>query len=209
VHRLARRAAGLLRSAPRRILYAPDRRRRYGPGPRAMSALRRRWLLLTHPHADIRFEPGVFVGPATTFHVPAGGRLVVGRGVELRRGFTLEIEGDGEVSIGAGSVFTYGVVVQCTTSIRIGERCMFGQGTMVVDGQHRFRDASRPMLDQGYDFAPVTIGDDAVITTKCTVMADVGQRAFVGANSVVTRPVPPFTVAVGAPARVIETFEQP
>ena len=52
----------------------------------------------------------------------------------------------------------------------------------------------------------MTIGDDAVITTKCTVMADVGQRAFVGANSVVTRPIPPFSVAVGAPARVVETF---
>jgi acetyltransferase-like isoleucine patch superfamily enzyme len=37
-------------------------------------------------------------------------------------------------------------------------------------------------------------------------MADVGERAFVGANSVVTRPVPPFTVAVGAPAKPIEYF---
>lgn len=196
----------LLRSVPQRVLYARDRTRRYGPGPRAMSALRRRKLLLTHPHADIRFEGPVHVGPGTTFHIPAGGRLVVGAGVEFRRGFTLEIEQSGEVLIGAGSICTYGVVIQCTTSVRIGERCMLGQDTLVVDGQHRFRDPGRPMLEQGYDWSPVTIGDDAVITSKCTIMADVGERAFVGANSVVTKPVPPFTVAVGAPARVIETF---
>ena len=83
---------------------------------------------------------------------------------------------------------------------------MFGQATMLLDGQHRFRDLSRPMLEQGYDFSPLRIEDDAVITTKCTIMADVGRRAFIGANSVVTRPIPRYTVAVGAPARPIEYF---
>jgi acetyltransferase-like isoleucine patch superfamily enzyme len=40
-------------------------------------------------------------------------------------------------------------------------------------------------------------------------MADVGTRAFIGANSVVTKPIPPYTVAVGAPARPIEYFGPP
>jgi acetyltransferase-like isoleucine patch superfamily enzyme len=40
-------------------------------------------------------------------------------------------------------------------------------------------------------------------------MADIGRRAFVGANAVVTRPVPPYTVAVGAPAKPIEYFGPP
>lgn len=62
------------------------------------------------------------------------------------------------------------------------------------------------MLEQGYDFNPLQIGDDAVITTKCTIMADVGPRAFIGANSVVTKPIPPYTIAVGVPARPIEYF---
>jgi virginiamycin A acetyltransferase len=62
------------------------------------------------------------------------------------------------------------------------------------------------MLEQGYDFAPVRIEDDATITTKCTIMAGVGTRAFVGANAVVTKPVPPYVVAAGVPARVIDSF---
>jgi acetyltransferase-like isoleucine patch superfamily enzyme len=40
-------------------------------------------------------------------------------------------------------------------------------------------------------------------------MADVGTRAFIGANSVVSKPIPPYTIAVGAPARPIEYFGPP
>jgi acetyltransferase-like isoleucine patch superfamily enzyme len=83
---------------------------------------------------------------------------------------------------------------------------MFGQSTIVVDGNHRFRDLTKPMLAQGYELRPIRIGDDATITTKCTIIADVGQRAFVGANSVVTKDVPPYTVVAGVPAKVIEEF---
>ena len=96
--------------------------------------------------------------------------------------------------------------MQCGTSITIGERCMFGQSTLVVDGNHRFRDLDVPMLQQGYDFTPIRIADDATITTKCTIIADVGQRALVAANAVVTRPVPAYSVAAGVPARVIDYF---
>jgi acetyltransferase-like isoleucine patch superfamily enzyme len=178
----------------------------YRRGPLWMSALRKRWVLLRHPHADIRFDGPVYLGPGFSLHIPENGSFHVGPGVEFRRGFRCEIVGDGRVTIGAGSVFTYYVLIQCSTSIDIGERVMFGQSTMVVDGNHRFRDLDKPMLTQGYDYRPVCISDDVTITTKCTIISDVGERAFVGANSVVTRPVPPFTVVAGVPARVLDSF---
>ena len=196
----APRISRLVRDVPRAVGYYH--------GPRLMSWLRKRWVLLRHPHADIRFEGQVYLGPGFSLHIPREGSFVVGPGVEFRRGFRAELEG-GRITIGAGSVFTYDVLMQCSTTIDVGERCMFGQATIVVDGNHRFRDLERPMLEQGYDFTPIHIGDDATITTKCTIMADVGERAFVGANAVVTRPVPPFTVAAGVPARPIEYFGPP
>lgn len=174
-----------------------------------MSWLRQRWVLLRHPHATIRFGRNVYLGPRFSLDIPGEGTFIVGDGVEFRRDFRAEISGAGRIVIGSGTHFTYSVLLQCSTTIEIGERAMFGQSTIVVDGQHRFRDTTRPMLEQGYDFRDVHIGDDATITTKCTIMADVGPRAFVGANSVVTRPVPPYTVAVGAPARPIDYFGPP
>jgi acetyltransferase-like isoleucine patch superfamily enzyme len=178
----------------------------YRWGPRIASEARRRWLLWRHPHVDIRFEGPVYLGPGFSLFCPEGGTFHVGPWVEFRRGFRAELHG-GTLRIGGGTVFTYSVLVQCSTSIEIGERCMFGQSTMVVDGNHRFRDLDRPMLEQGYDFTPIRIGDDVTVTTKCTIIADLGERAFVGANSVVTRPVPPRTVVAGVPARVIETLD--
>jgi acetyltransferase-like isoleucine patch superfamily enzyme len=181
----------------------------YVHGPRLMSRLRQWWVVFRHPHADIRFGRDVHVGPGFSLHIPHHGTFVAGDRVEFRRGFRAEVEGDGRITIGADSHITYHVLMQCTTSIDIGERCMFGQSTIVLDGQHRFRDLTRPMLEQGYDFTPLTIEDDVTVTTKCTVMAAIGTRTFVGANSVVSRPLPPYTVAVGAPARPIEYFGPP
>jgi acetyltransferase-like isoleucine patch superfamily enzyme len=175
----------------------------YAWGPRIASAARKRWLILRHPHVDIRFEGPVYLGPGFSLFCPEGGTFHVGPSVEFRRGFRCELHG-GEVRIGAGTIFTYYVLLQCTSTIDIGERCIFGQSTIVVDGNHRFRDVTRPVLAQGYDLRPIRIGDDATITTKCTIIADVGERAFVGANSVVTKDVPPCTVVAGVPAKVIE-----
>jgi acetyltransferase-like isoleucine patch superfamily enzyme len=181
----------------------------YRRGPQLMSWLRQRWAITRHPLADVRFGRNVYLGPRFSLFIPDNGSLIVGDDVEFRRDFRAEISGNGKVIIGSGTRFTYSVLIQCTTTIDIGERCMFGQTTILLDGQHRFRDLTRPMLEQGYDFNPLRIEDDAVITTKCTIMANVGHRAFVGANSVVTKPIPPYTVAVGAPARPIDYFGPP
>jgi acetyltransferase-like isoleucine patch superfamily enzyme len=189
-----------------RAYRAVPRRLGYVWGPRLMSAIRKRWVLIRHPHADIRFGKDVYLGPGFSLHMPDGGSFIVGDYVEFRRGFRAEVGPEGRIEIGPLSVFTYYVLVQCSTSIQIGARCMFGQSTIVVDGNHRFRDLTKPMLEQGYDFTPIRIEDDATITTKCTILADVGERAFIGANSVVSKAVPPFTVAVGAPAEPIEYF---
>jgi acetyltransferase-like isoleucine patch superfamily enzyme len=192
------RAKEYLRWLPSRIAY--------GPAPRVASWARKRWVILRHPQADIRFGAGTYLGPGFSLFIPGEGSFIVGDGVEFRRDFRAEISGTGRVTIGSGTVCTYSVLIQCTTTIDIGERCMFGQATILLDGQHRFRDITKPMLEQGYDWHPLTIEEDAVITTKCTIMADIGTRAFIGANAVVTRPIPPYTVAVGAPARPVDYF---
>lgn len=181
----------------------------YVVAPRIASWLRKRWVILRHPQADIRFGRGTYLGPRFSLFIPGEGSFIVGDAVEFRRDFRAEVSGNGRITIGSGTVFTYSVLIQCTTTIDIGERCQFGQTTILLDGQHRFRDITRPMLEQGYDFHPLRIEDDATITTKCTIMADIGTRAFIGANSVVTRPIPAYTVAVGAPAKPIDYFGPP
>jgi len=182
----------------------------YVHGPRLMSALRKRWVLLRNPHADIRFGPGTYVGPGFSLHMPYGGTFVTGRDVEFRRNFRAELAGPtSRITFGARAVCTYDVLIQCTTSVDIGERSQFGQSAIIIDGNHRFRDPSRPMLEQGYDFRPITIAEDVTVLSKVTIVHSIGERAVIGANAVVTNEVPPYTVAVGVPARPVEYFGPP
>lgn len=174
-----------------------------------MSWLRKQWVLLRHPHANIVFEGPVYLGPGFSLHIPDGGTFIVGPGVEFRRNFRAEIAGNGRLVIGAGCYLTYDAVIACSTSIEIGKRCGLGQSLYMTDGNHRYRDLDKPFLQQGYNFRALKIEDDVQIFSKCTVTNSIATRSIIGANSIVTKPIPPYCVAAGVPARVIEYFGPP
>jgi len=179
-------------------------------GPRLASRLRKEWVKLRNPLADIRFGPGSVAGPGFSISAPWGGRFHCGANCEFRRGFIAELAGpDSTIEIGNRTVFTYHSLVQCAGTISVGDDASFGQSSMLVDGNHRFRDLDRPVLEQGYDVRPIRIDDEATTMTKCTIIADIGRHAIVGANAVVLSPVPAYTVAVGVPARVVDYFGPP
>jgi len=160
----------------------------------------------THRHAHLRIDRHVFAGPGFRLEIPGAGTLEVGPGVQFQRGFYCEISGDGRVSIGAGTIFTADAMIQCSTSIEIGEGCMFGKSLVMADGSHRFRDWTKHVNAQGYDFRPIVIGDGAVVHSNCTIVASLGRRAVVGANTLVNRDVPDYTLVGGVPAKELDYF---
>lgn len=182
---------------------------RYRAAARGASEFRRLATLATHQHAEVRFGPRCWLGPRFALQIPGPGTFEVSAGVEFRRDFYCEIGGSGSVCIGAGSIFTGAAMIQVSTSLTVGERCVFGQSLMIADGNHRWDDPSRHLLDQGYDFRSIVVGDGAVILSKCTLLASVGERSVVAAHAVVTEDVPPFCLAGGVPARVLRYFGPP
>jgi acetyltransferase-like isoleucine patch superfamily enzyme len=184
-------------------------RLRYVYGDRFSSEARRLALLASNIHADIRIAKPVRLGPGFRLFMPDGGTFIAHPGCDFRRDFVCEIYGGGRVEIGPGTTFTSSALVQITTSLTIGARAAFGQSTLIVDGNHRWRDPDVNMLDQGYDYTPLDIGDGVMVFTKSTVFASLGTRAIVGANSLVSRPIPAFCFAAGTPARVIEYYGRP
>ncbi|MGB8886554.1 MAG: hypothetical protein WCC87_07500 [Candidatus Korobacteraceae bacterium] len=90
----------------------------------------------------------------------------------------------------------------------IGEGTQVASAVQVLSGQHQhIRDASGAFHEAG-DFKNVTVGADCWLGAGAIVMADVGARTTIGAASVVTRPIPADSVAVGSPARVIRGAEE-
>jgi acetyltransferase-like isoleucine patch superfamily enzyme len=115
----------------------------------------------------------------------------------------------GRIKIGGGSFLNLGVMVAAVEFVEIGRHCMFANGCYVSDGNHRFDDPDKPVPWQGFTTkGPTIIGDNVwcganvVITSGVTI----GERCVIGANSVVTADLPPFSIAAGSPARVLRTI---
>jgi acetyltransferase-like isoleucine patch superfamily enzyme len=181
----------------------------YFRAPRIASRLRKLWVKARNPHATIIFGEHTYLGPGFSLHMPFGGTFITGVGVEFRRKFRAELGKNGRIEIGSGSYLTYDVIISCDTSIKIGKRCGFAQATYIADGNHRYRDLDVPFLEQGYDYRPLVIEDDVQVHAKCTIVNNIGTRSVIGANAVVSRPIPPYCLAAGVPARVIDYFGPP
>jgi acetyltransferase-like isoleucine patch superfamily enzyme len=138
------------------------------------------------------------------------GRLELGPGVLLEPGVWITAPGEARVRIGAGSFLNLGVMVASAGLVEIGEHCMFANGCFVSDSSHRFDDPEVPVPWQGFTSkGPTRIGDNVWCGANVVVTAGVtiGERCVIGANSVVTTDIPPFSIAAGAPARVLRTIE--
>jgi len=140
--------------------------------------------------------------------------------------------GSGTV-IGPDVVLSAGMVPgqQCVTDpvVRIGDRCLIGRGSGIVghlaidigddvwtghyvyitDQNHGYDDPRQPISKQSQPERPVIIGDGSWLGHGTVVLpgAHIGRHVVIGANSVVTGEIPDYSIAVGAPARVVR--EQP
>jgi acetyltransferase-like isoleucine patch superfamily enzyme len=67
-------------------------------------------------------------------------------------------------------------------------------------------DINVPIKDQGIVKSPVRIGPDTWIAAKCTVLrgTTVGKGCVLGSHAVVKGDIPDYSIAVGAPARVVK-----
>jgi acetyltransferase-like isoleucine patch superfamily enzyme len=132
------------------------------------------------------------------------GRLTLGEHVVLEPNVWLT--GSGRIHIGDGTFLNLGVQVASVDNVHIGNHCMFANGCFVTDGNHRFDDPEKPITWQGFTSkGPTTVHDNVwcganvVVTSGVTI----GERSVIGANSVVTTDIEPFSIAAGAPARVL------
>jgi acetyltransferase-like isoleucine patch superfamily enzyme len=89
--------------------------------------------------------------------------------------------------------------------VRIGNNVMLGPGVKIWSVNHRFDDLSIPVIKQGYDYAEVNIEDDVWIGSSVFVApgVNIGTRSVIGAGSVLTKSVAPFSLVVGNPGKVI------
>lgn len=137
------------------------------------------------------------------------GTLIMGERVRLiSTAATLElaVEAGARLEVGSRVFINYGCSIGACQLIRIGPNCRIGTHVIMIDNQfHRIEPERR---DERPPSAPIVLEDNVWIGARAIVLPGVtiGTGSVVGAGSVVTRDIPPRSVAVGQPARVVRNL---
>lgn len=177
--------------------------------------LNRTFLLNKHTHLTLKgsysFSKGVIISEGVTLSVPPQGRLEIGIGVFIGK----------DSELGAGKQLSIGdrtsIQVRSTLlgNITMGRGCVCAPNLYISSGIHHYQTTPElPIKIQDAlarnapenDAHTVTVGDDCWLGINVVVMRGItiGKGCVVGSNSVVTKSLPPYSIAVGAPAKVIK-----
>lgn len=164
------------------------------------------WTRLFHKNATLIRKP---------FYV-RGNRagLKLGDGFTCGRGSRVELFGNGKIVLGAQCHFGDFNHLVASSSVTIGNNCLFASKVFVSDTSHGSYgadgcDPSSPPNDRPLVSKPVTIGDNVWLGENVVVLSGVtiGDGCIIGANSTVTRDIEPNTIAAGSPAVPIKVYD--
>jgi len=146
---------------------------------------------------------GTVVGTRT--EIINSANVHIGNGCLLQDAIYIRAGTDGRITIGDRVAINSFCRLFGHGSIVIGEDTQIGPGTLITTTEHDYQG------DLKEHFRPVTIGKGVWIGANVTILSgvEVGDCAVIGAGSVVTRNIPPRSVAVGVPARVIRQLDDP
>ena len=171
------------------------------------------------------------IGSATVIHrgvefigaerIEIGNRVTLDRDVRLRnlgsrskiwigdkvfcdRGVDIKTHQSGKIEIGEG---TYIGPYTCLSgdSIKIGKYCLIASHSGIYANNHIFADPTRYIQEQGASYQGIVIEDDCWLGSGVKVVdgVTIGKGSVIGAGAVVTKNIPPYSIAVGVPAKVI------
>ena len=153
--------------------------------------------------------------PTTVFneqYISIGDDTLIGPGVALSAGMVpgQECISKVVVSIGDRCLIGRGSGIVGHFSIEIGNDVWTGHHVYITDQNHGYEDVTRPISQQSQPERPVVIGDGSWLGHGAVVLPGVtiGKHVVIGANSVVTKDIPDFSVAVGSPARLIRQYDE-
>jgi lipopolysaccharide O-acetyltransferase len=186
--------------------------RSYGAAGMVRLAIDRVYTLARFPGARLVRRPAYVRGRTS---IEFGRGLTTGRDLRIEA-FPSANSTTPVIRIGAGVEVNDYVHIAAIQSVTIGDRVLIASRVFISDHQHGSYGAdgrhSSPLTPPGrrsLSSAPVMIEDDVWIGEGAAILPGVriGRGAVIGASAVVTRDVPPFSIAVGAPARVVKSFD--
>jgi len=103
--------------------------------------------------------------------------------------------------------------ISCKNQILLGQNVLLAPAVLLMDHNHQYLDTSRPIMAQGVTTGgKITIEENCWLGYCCVVLCmsgelTIGRNSVIGANSVVTKSVPPFSIVGGNPGRVVKRYD--
>lgn len=155
----------------------------------------------------------VYIAPNVTIRQPQF--ISIGDHVTIQQHAKIKIHQSNKSSTNCilrlGNYVHIGVnnVIVAVNSIVLEDNVLIAPNVTIVDNSHKYEDVEVPIMFQDY-----TRGGTVLLERECWIGANViilpnvtiGRHSVIGANSVVNNSIPPFSVAAGAPARVIRKY---
>jgi acetyltransferase-like isoleucine patch superfamily enzyme len=112
----------------------------------------------------------------------------------------------GFIRIGRNCTVQYGCLLYGVGGLQIGDNTRIAAYTIMTPMNHVYSDPCMPIWKQGETAQGIKIGSDVWIGSNVKILdgVEIGDGCVIGAGSVVTKSIPPYSIAVGVPAKVIK-----
>jgi acetyltransferase-like isoleucine patch superfamily enzyme len=162
-------------------------------------------------HANgVKLGKGVYLDQGVYLHALPGG-ITIGDSTFIMHHTMLHVFNfrnlpQAGISIGSNCFIGEFNVVRGQGGVRIGNGVYTGPMVQIVAVNHVYQDPKRPIREQGITAHGIVIEDDVWIGAGATIVdgVTVGQGSVIGAGAVVTSDIPPYSIAVGTPAKPIK-----
>jgi len=138
-------------------------------------------------------------------NIAGTGNVRLGKHVRLGKDTELETMDKGAIEIGNDVRINRGCLLASYSNITIGDFSMLGEFVSIRDANHSM-ELGQPMRLQTHSSEPIRIGKDVWIGRGVCILPGVTieEGAVIGANSVVNHNIPAYSIAVGAPCKVVK-----
>lgn len=146
--------------------------------------------------------------------IDGGKNIYIGKNVSIKykswiASTPLKGENESQLVFEDGCIIGHFNHIYATKSIILHKNVLTADKVYISDNLHGYENLEIPIKNQPVlQNGTVEIGEGSWLGENvCVLGAKIGKHCVVGANSVVTKDIPDYCVAVGAPARVIKKFD--
>ncbi len=155
---------------------------------------------------NVKIGKKVYIDSGAEVVASGNEEITIGDNSFILRGSLLYPYG-GRISIGQNVNINPYCLIYGAGGLTIGDNVMIATSCVIIPSSHNHDRTDIPMTFQGITCKGIKIGNDVWLGARVVVTdgVEIGEGSIIGAGAIVSRNIPPYSIAVGVPARVVKS----